>query len=239
MTAARSTPQAPARPAPLVVAIDGPAASGKSTLARSLAASLGWAHLDSGAMYRAVTVAALERKVDPSDAAGIASLAKTASVRLLPDGRIWVNGAEVTDRIRTTAVDAAVSGVAEIRAVRDVMLEHQRRFAAENGMIVADGRDMGTRVFPDAVLKVFLKASEEERVRRRVEEKRTKDPAVDAAQVGKGMAGRDQRDADREADPLRPAADAVHLDTTGRTPDEVLAAVRALVLSRVPPSKSA
>jgi CMP/dCMP kinase len=223
-----------------VVAIDGPAASGKSTLARRLAGALGWPHLDTGAMYRAVTVVALDRGISPRDAAGIASIAQAALLRLDPaSGRVSIDGIDVTDRIRTTVVDAAVSAVAEIRTVRDVMCAHQRRFAAAQGRIVADGRDMGTRVFPSAVLKVYLDASEAERVRRRVEEKRRKDPSINAVEVGRGVAGRDRHDQDRDEDPLRPAQDAVLLDTTGSTPDEVLARVLALVRSRVPPSATA
>ena len=147
-------------PAPLVVAIDGPAGSGKSTLAKRLADELGWAFLDTGAMYRAVTLAALERGQSLDDAAAMAALARALRIDLSASGTLRVDGADVTSRIRSAEVNAAVSGVAEIAEVRAVMRAHQRRFAQENRRIVAEGRDIGTNVFPDAAVKVFLVGSE-------------------------------------------------------------------------------
>jgi cytidylate kinase len=219
---------------PLVVAIDGPAGSGKSTLARRLAEALGWAFLDTGAMYRAVAWAALERGLLPGDPATLADLAGRVRVDLEPTGTVRVDGRDVTEAIRSPAVNGAVSGVAEIAAVRAVMKAHQRRYARENRRIVAEGRDIGTAVFPDAALKVFLVGSEEERVRRRVEEMRRTNPALDPQAVAESLRQRDLRDSTREADPLRKAPDAVALDTTGLSPDEVLREVLALVRSRVP-----
>jgi cytidylate kinase len=222
---------------PLVIAIDGPAGSGKSTLARRLAERLGWAYLDSGAMYRAVTVRALERRVDLTDAAALAEIATTGDVRLAPrGGRIWIEGREVTDRIRSPEVNAAVSAVAAVKDVREVMVVHQRRFARQNGRIVAEGRDMATVVFPDAFLKVYLDASEEERARRRTEEMRAKDPRLGAESVRESIARRDRMDQGRDVAPLRRAEGAFVVESTGLTPDEVLARVLSEVQSRVPPS---
>ncbi|HVG94788.1 MAG TPA: (d)CMP kinase [Planctomycetota bacterium] len=221
-------------PAPLVVAIDGPAGSGKSTLAKRLADELGWAFLDTGAMYRAVTLAALERGQSLDDAAAMAALARALRIDLSASGTLRVDGADVTSRIRSAEVNAAVSGVAEIAEVRAVMRAHQRRFAQENRRIVAEGRDIGTNVFPDAAVKVFLVGSEDERVRRRVAEMRRTTPDLDPAAVRESLLERDRRDENRRADPLRQAPDAVALDTTGLSPDEVLGRVLTLVRSRVP-----
>ena len=222
---------------PLVVAIDGPAGSGKSTLARRLAERLGWAYLDSGAMYRAVTVRALERKMDLADGTALAEIARKGDVRLAPKGgRIWIEGREVTEQIRTPAVNAGVSAVAAVKAVRDVMVAHQRRFASQNGKIVAEGRDMATVVFPDAFLKIYLDASEEERARRRTEEMRAKDAGHPTEAVRASIARRDRMDRERDVAPLRAAEGALILDSTGLTPDEVLDRVLSEVKSRVPAS---
>lgn len=221
---------------PLVVAIDGPAGSGKSTTARLLAESLGWAYLDTGAMYRAVTVVALERGVSPTDEAAVVRITREARIDLDPrTGRVTIDGRDVTGLIRTAKVDGAVSDVAAFAAVREVMVAHQRRFAAANGRIVAEGRDIGTVVFPNATLKVYLDAHPDERARRRVEEKRGKDPALDPRAVRVAIDRRDEKDSNRPVAPLREAADAVRVDTTGLGPDKVLGVVRELVLSRVPP----
>lgn len=223
-------------PSPLVVAIDGPAGSGKSTLARRLAEALGWAYLDTGAMYRAVTVRALEAGIAPTDGVALAKIARDARIDLDPrTGRVCFDGRDVTDAIRTSTVDAAVSDVAAVAAVRDVMVAHQRRFAAVNGQVVAEGRDIGTVVFPEATLKIYLDASAEERARRRLEEKRHRDPTLDPAAVRASLDVRDGKDSRREVAPLREADDAVRVDTTGLGPDKVLEVVRGLVLSRVPP----
>lgn len=224
------------RPAPVVIAIDGPAGSGKSTLARRLAESLRWAYLDTGAMYRAVTVVALERGIAPTDEAAVVRITREARIDLDPGtGRVTIDGRDVTDLIRTAPVDAAVSDVAAFAAVREVMVAHQRRFAQANRRIVAEGRDIGTVVFPGATLKVYLDASAEERARRRIEEKRRKDPGLDERAVREAIDRRDGKDSTRDVAPLKRAADAVRVDTTGLGPDKVLDVVRGLVLSRVPP----
>jgi cytidylate kinase len=227
-------------PRPQVVALDGPAGSGKSTVAKQLAQRLGWAHLDTGAMYRAVTWQAMSRGIPPGNGAAVAALAEVAHIELDPaTGRVTIDGADVTAPIRTQAVDAGVSVVAAIAEVRRVMRRHQRAFADRAGKIVAEGRDMGTRVFPDAVLKVFLVATVEERVRRRVAELRAKGAGVDPESVRKALVERDRQDASRDVDPLRPAPDAVEVDTTGRTPAQVVDQILALVTSRVLPSETA
>jgi cytidylate kinase len=228
----------PPRPRPVVVAIDGPAGSGKSTLAKALAKALGdgWRYLDTGAMYRAVTVVALRRGVPVADEPAVARLAKGLALHVdAATGRVTVDGDDLTDAIRTAEVNAAVSAVAANAAVREVMRAHQRRYAAEAGRVVAEGRDIGTAVFPDAAVKVFLDAAPDERVRRRVDETRAKGGTPDAEEVRRALLERDRLDATRAADPLARAGDAVHLDTTGLAPAQVVERVRALVLSRVPP----
>lgn len=223
---------------PVVVAIDGPAGSGKSTLGRSLSEALGgdWAYLDTGAMYRAITVVARRRGVALDRAAEVASLARGLTLRVDPRaGRVWADGEEVTADLRTAEVNETVSVVAAIAAVREVMRAHQRRFAADHGRVVAEGRDMGTAVFPDAAVKVFLVAHADERVRRRVEEMRESHPALDPEDVRRALLERDRLDSGRAVNPLARADDAVAIDTTGLSPAEVLARVRALVVSRLPP----
>lgn len=197
----------------LVVAIDGPAGSGKSTVARALAEVLGWSFLDTGAMYRAVTAEALARGVDPADAAAMEALARDVRVATLP--RVVVNGRDVEDVIRGDDVNRAVSVVAANPAVRAQMVRRQREFAAAQPVgTVVEGRDITTVVFPHATLKVFLTASLEERARRRGEEGEA------------SVARRDVADTTRSASPLRQADDALVLDTTGRSVDEVVEEIR-------------
>ncbi len=202
-----------------VIAIDGPAGSGKSSVARALADALGWSFLDTGAMYRAVTVAALDRGVAPADAAAVAALARAAAIETLP--RVVIDGRDVEDEIRTERVNEAVSVVAANPEVRAQMVARQRAFADRQpeGTVV-EGRDITTVVFPNATVKVFLTASLEERARRRGEE--------GAASVAR----RDQADASREASPLRQAPDALVLDTTGRSVGEVVEEIRAWLRTR-------
>ncbi|HEU4703468.1 MAG TPA: (d)CMP kinase [Conexibacter sp.] len=199
----------------MVVAIDGPAGAGKSTVARAVAAALGFTYLDSGAMYRCVGLAALERGADPADVA--------PELRIELGERVTCDGRDVTEAIRTPAASEAASQAAADPRVREAVVAQQRRIVAE-GDWVAEGRDIGTVVAPDAAVKVFLTASPRERARRR------------AAQIGADVETvlaeqtiRDERDTTREHSPLVAAADAVELDTTGLTQDEVVARVVALV----------
>ena len=192
-----------------IIAIDGPAGSGKSTVARALASALGWAFLDTGAMYRAVTCEALDQGVDVNDQRAVAALA--ASLRLTTLPRVTVNGRDVEEEIRTDRVNAAVSVVAANALVRATMVARQRQWAAEQPLgTVVEGRDTTTVVFPEATLKVFLTASLEERARRRGDEGEA------------SVARRDEADTNRNASPLRQADDALVLDTTGRAVDEVV-----------------
>ena len=193
----------------LVIAIDGPAGSGKSTVARAVAALLGWSFLDTGAMYRAVTWEALERGVDVHDAAAVAALA--ADVRLTTLPRVTVNGRDVEDEIRSDGVNVAVSVVAANPDVRASMVERQREIAAAQPLgTVVEGRDITTVVFPHASVKIYLTASLEERARRR---------GGDEGEAS--VARRDEADSTRVASPLRQAEDALVLDTTGRDVEDV------------------
>jgi cytidylate kinase len=206
-----------------VVAIDGPAGSGKSTVARAVAKRLGVAYLDTGAMYRSVAFAALDHGVDPTDGDALAKLANELDIRL--GERVVVDGVDATAAIRGPAVTAIVSAVSMHPEVRAGMVRRQRQWAAEHGGGVAEGRDIGTVVFPDADVKVFLTASEKERARRRQQD----DRAPDVAAVAADLARRDALDSNRAASPLRPADDAVVIDTTGRTVDDVVDQVVGLL----------
>jgi cytidylate kinase len=193
----------------LVVAIDGPAGSGKSTVARGVARALGWTFLDTGAMYRAVTFEALNRGVDVHDEAAMGELASSSTIATTP--RVCINGRDVEDEIRTDPVNVAVSVVAANPLVRHSMVLRQREFAeAQEEGTVVEGRDITTVVFPNATLKVYLTASLEERTRRRGEE------------GGASVQRRDHADTTREASPLRQAPGALVLDTTGRRVDDVV-----------------
>lgn len=190
------------------MAIDGPAGSGKSTVARAVAEQLGWSFLDTGAMYRAVTVEVLERGLDVDDAAAVGALAEALTLTTTP--RVSVNGRDVQDEVRTDRVNVAVSVVAANPLVRQAMVARQREWAAEQPLgTVVEGRDITTVVFPDATLKVYLTASVEERARRRGDE------SPDS------IARRDEADSTRVTSPLRQASDALFIDTTARTAEDV------------------
>jgi cytidylate kinase len=209
-----------------VVTIDGPAASGKGTIAAGVAKALGFHQLDSGSLYRLVALKASESGVAPEDEARLAGVAAQLDVRFA-EGRIELEGRDVTDRIRREDMSAAASRVAVHRAVRTALLERQRAFRRAPGL-VADGRDMGTVVFPDAMLKVFLTASQEERAGRRYKQLIEKGISSTLESLLRDIRDRDARDAERAVAPLAPASDAVILDTTGVT---IAAAVR-FVLDR-------
>jgi cytidylate kinase len=193
---------------PEIIAIDGPAGSGKSTVARTVAKELGWSFLDTGAMYRAVTCEALSRGLDITDREALGRLASEVTLTTVP--RVSVNGRDVEDEIRSEPVNVAVSVVAANPLVRQAMVSRQREWAANQPVgTVVEGRDITTVVFPDATLKIFLTATLDERARRRGDES------------AGSVARRDEADSTRHSSPLRQASDALVLDTTGRSVDEV------------------
>ena len=206
------------RPAIPVLTIDGPSGSGKGTVSRLLAGRLGWRLLDSGALYRLVALAGLDCGLDPGDVAAHAALAEAMDVDFGADDAgaelVRLDGRDVTGRIRLEEVGQGASRVAAWPPVRAALLERQRRFAEPPGL-VADGRDMGTMVFPAAQLKIFLTASAEERAARRHKQLKDKGSAVSLAALSREIAERDQRDSTRAVAPLRPAEDALILDSTG------------------------
>jgi cytidylate kinase len=209
----------------MVIAIDGPAGAGKSTVARGVAAELGFTYLDSGAMYRCVALAALRADADLDDGEAIGALAERLEIDF-EGRRVLLDGDDVTSEIRTPEVSAAASQVSVHPRVREAMVARQRRLIAAADY-VAEGRDIGTVVSPDSPLKVFLTASDEERARRRAAETGESFEVVLAAQRR-----RDARDTEREHGALRAAEDAVELDTTGLTQDEVIARVVSLARER-------
>ncbi len=209
----------------MVIAIDGPAGAGKSTVAREVARVLGFTFMDSGAMYRCVALAALERGVAPDEPAAVSELARGLDIEL--EGRVVrLDGRDVGEAIREPKVTAAASRLSVHPEVREAMVARQRRMI-ESGDYVAEGRDIGTVVSPDAALKVFLTASEEERARRRSQQ--TNEPFE---QVLTAIRARDERDSTRRHGALRAAEDAVELDTTGVPAEEVVQRVVALATER-------
>ena len=206
-----------------VIAIDGPSASGKGTVAQAVARALGFHYLDSGALYRLVALAAMNRGTDLGDEAALAALAAGLDARFA-GAEILLGGERATEAIRTEACSVASSRVAAVPAVRAALLDRQRAFREPPGL-VADGRDMGSVVFPDARLKVFLTATPETRAERRYKQLKDKGIAANIATLLLDLAERDARDAARAVAPLKPASDARVLDTTGLTPDEAAAAV--------------
>lgn len=221
----------------MIIAIDGPAASGKSTVARALAERLGAHYLDTGAMYRAVAAEALRLGVPLDDEPALASLAEAVAISFEHEGgspvptKVLIDGRDVTSEIRTPDVDTAVSPVSATPGVRRAMVSEQRRLGLE-GEWVVEGRDIGTVVFPMAEVKVFLTATPVERARRRTIDMQRLGVEVSQDEVHKRIVARDRYDSSREASPLRPAADAVPLDTTGLTIDEVIDRIAALAEER-------
>jgi cytidylate kinase len=209
----------------MVIAIDGPAGAGKSTVARALAERLGFTYLDSGAMYRCVALSSLRAGADPDDASAVTRLAEALDLSMTLDA-VTIGGEDVTAEIRSPEVSALASRVSVHPGVRAAMVERQRALVAEGGW-VAEGRDIGTVVCPEAPLKIYLTASEDERAARRAAENGEDVEAVLASQRD-----RDARDRDREHGAMAPAADSVELDTTGLEVGEVVERIVALAASR-------
>jgi CMP/dCMP kinase len=200
----------------IVIAIDGPAGSGKSTTARLVAERLGLLHIDTGAMYRAVTVKVLEKGVNPDNAAAISGLIRTTQVELERTGgalHVVLDGVDVTSRIRDSDVTRSVSAVSRIREVREAMAQKQRELGSTQGGVL-EGRDIGTVVFPDADLKIFLIASLDARAQRRQDELHARGQEIDYEKLRQEIALRDELDSSREMSPLRKADDAIELDTS-------------------------
>lgn len=206
----------------LIIAIDGPAASGKSTTAKLVAARLQYLHVDTGAMYRAMTLKVIESGIDLKDVKAIAALARSTKIRLVPkEGSFCVelDGTDVTEKIRTPKVTGAVSAVSMLAEVRQRMVEEQRAMG-KNGAIVLEGRDIGTVVFPDADLKIFMVANQRERAARRSKEMAAEGIETELDELEKEIVERDKKDATRSISPLAKAHNAIVLDTTDLTIEE-------------------
>lgn len=223
-----------------IIAIDGPAGSGKSTTARGVADALGFAHLDTGAMYRAVTLQAFQKQVSPEDGPALANLARQMKISFQPCGepmegsqRVLVDGVDVTAEIREPLVSAAVSRVSAQSELREALVEKQREYGKSAESVVAEGRDIGTVVFPEADLKVYLDASIDERARRRAAELQLSGVETTVEEQRLRISQRDETDSGREASPLREASDAVNIDTTGLTIDEQIERVTELARERM------
>lgn len=215
-----------------ILTIDGPSGSGKGTISRIVAQRLGWHYLDSGALYRAIGVAAGWANADLSDPAALARLAMDTDIAFSTDGsaepRVLVDGVDATDELRTETAGAAASAIAAVPQVRSALFEKQRSFLRPPGL-VADGRDMGTVVFPEAQCKVFLTASAQERALRRHKQLRDKGLDVTIDVLLREIQARDARDAQRTVAPLKPAPDAINVDTTGVPVEAVVERVLDLV----------
>jgi cytidylate kinase len=217
----------------VVVAIDGPAGAGKSTIARRLASRLGFTYIDSGAMYRAVALWAIRQNADTADMHRMEQLALAADIELQPEGsRVLLNGEDVTAAIRSVEVGKQASVVAAIPSVRRALVEMQRALGARTSVIM-EGRDIGTVVFPNADVKIFLDADPQERVSRRLRDFQDRGDDVPAEAIAAQIRERDQRDRTRPEAPLTQAPDAIYIDSTGlsldRVEEEILKVVRARI----------
>ena len=217
-----------------VITIDGPGGTGKGSLSLRLKRTLGWFMLDSGALYRALAFSVSERDVSSQDEKGLLEVARSINVEFLDDGlqsSVLLNGQDISNLIRTEDIGTLASKLAASASIRAVLLQKQRDFLKSPGL-VADGRDMGTTVFPDAALKIFLTASIEERSLRRLKQLKEKGITARLPRLSQEIAERDDRDSKREESPMRPAKDAEILDTTGLGLDEVVSLAEKLIEAR-------
>lgn len=214
----------------MIVTIDGPAGSGKSTAARGLSQRLGFEFLDTGAMYRCVALAVLNQGIDPADSQSVGDVSQQIRISFA-DAHVILNGEDVTQAIRTAEVSEAASKVAQYPVVREALVDLQRQ-AAEGVNIVSEGRDQGTVVFPDALCKFFLIADPEERARRRFDEMQGQDQEITQAEILQQIHQRDQRDESRTVAPLKPADDAVEINTSQLSIEEVLDQLEQTVRER-------
>lgn len=223
-----------------IVTIDGPAGAGKSTLAKALAKSLGWTYLDTGAMYRAVGLAVAETGADVRDEAALGAVAAAIELDIVPGPdttKILLNGKDVTTEIRQPHISRLASDASKCQSVRNRMMEIQRHFG-RRGKIVAEGRDMGTVVFPDAAVKIYLIADPSERACRRQLELVAQGHAADLADVAEDMRQRDENDSTRTIAPLKPAADAYVLDSTSKNLSMVLQEALLVVRKKIEESSN-
>lgn len=223
----------------MIIAIDGPSGAGKSTVAKAVAKELGFSCLDTGAMYRAVAWCALHDGVSLEDAEAVGALAHSCTISFRHEQgdpvprRVFVDGVEVTGAIRTAEIDRSVSAVSAVPAVRQALLDQQRRIGSE-GNYVVEGRDIGTEVFPNAEVKVFLTASAEERAHRRVRQNADRGiGSIDYQEVLDDIIRRDELDSSRDTAPLRPAEDAVLLDSSSMHVEEVIGSICGLARARM------
>jgi CMP/dCMP kinase len=210
-----------------VIAIDGPSGVGKGTVARAIADAFGYRHIDTGAMYRALAWRAVDRGIDLEDEPRVSNLARRAEI-IADAGRVTVDGIDVTSAIRTPAIDRAVTSVARMPTVRELLVARQRALGGAGGVVI-EGRDIGTVVFPDADVKIYLDASPEERARRRAADPAHGGRGEALATVASAMADRDRIDSTRAASPLMIAPDAVVVDTTGVSVQDVVARVMEII----------
>lgn len=221
----------------LVIAIDGPAGAGKSTVAQLVAAKLGYVYLDTGAMYRAVTYFVLQQGIDPNNHQAVTDAAKQANIELKSNAgvsakpKIFLNGEEITEKIRTREISNLVSPLSAISSVRDVLVEQQRKLA-RNGNVVLDGRDIGTVVLPNADVKIFLTASAEERANRRIKDLEKQGEKADLKELQAEIEARDKRDSTRDVAPLKVADDSVVVNTDKLNIEQVVERILEICAER-------
>ena len=212
----------------LNIAIDGPSAAGKSTIAKRLAKKMNYIHLDTGAMYRCIAYKALQENIDLQDEENISKMIDRTAIRLTAQGQVFLDEKEMKDLIRTNEVSMATSKVSQLKTVREKLVERQQKMAEDKGVIM-DGRDIGTVVLPNAEVKIFLTASAEARAQRRYDENVSKGISSDYEQLVREIAQRDKQDTERKNSPLRKADDAVCVDSSNMSIDEVVETIEALV----------